>query len=266
MPKKTIAELEEELGVKHEAKQPRSRTLAELGEVIKATPKNTHTKSKTIAELEAVVKAKHKLEFEETLKSAEAAESDNAPKKSTKIYFIISGLAALAAIAVIIISALPNLLGISTDSQSSTTVVDQPKSYDDLYGSWVEEGDNSLWAFKEGEFWWYGSGVTGDNYWHGTAQILSGLEGLDSVGIHGKRADEFIAESDVPITYDDIYSVIVYPEEFISGGQPVKDIEITDSAKWQNVWIISKHDDGRITAKVFDVEYYYTINYSKLQD
>lgn len=137
-----------------------------------------------------------------------------------------------------------------------------------ITGGWRVLSDyETYWEFKNGEFWWYKSvNDLNDNYWYGTTKILTGKEGLKSVGLDESKVDNIISSSNGNITANDIYAVVCTPTKIISGGIDKSSTNIPANSKWNYVWILIDHGAEGIEAQVLNVDTSETAYYVKIKD
>lgn len=137
-----------------------------------------------------------------------------------------------------------------------------------ITGGWRILGDSeTYWEFKNGTFYWYKSvNDLNDNYWYGTTKILTGKEGLKSVGLDESKVDNIVSRSKGSVTSNDIYAIICTPTKIISGGVDKSATNIPANSKWNYVWVIVDHGIEGIEAQVVNVDNTETTYYVKIKD
>lgn len=137
-----------------------------------------------------------------------------------------------------------------------------------ITGGWrILSDSETYWEFKNGEFYWYKSvNDLNDNYWYGTTKILTGKEGLKSVGLDESKVDNIVSRSNGSVTANDIYAIICTPTKIISNGEDKSATNIPANSKWNYVWIVVDHGTEGIEAQVVNVDTAETTYYVKIKD
>lgn len=137
----------------------------------------------------------------------------------------------------------------------------------DINGEWKLLGDSDgYWIFKNNEFWWYKSqSDLNDNYWYGSTKILTGREGIKSVGLSEDNFNQLLANNSGKVNADNIYTIIFTPSKIISNGVDKSSTNI-NGEDWQMVWIIVDHGSDGLEAQVLNVKNQDTSYYVKYKD
>jgi len=137
-----------------------------------------------------------------------------------------------------------------------------------ITGGWrILSESETYWEFKNGEFWWYKSvNDLNDNYWYGTTKILTGKEGLKSVGLDESKVDNIVSRSNGSVTANDIYAIVCTPTKIISGGEDKSSTNIPADSKWNYVWVVVDHGNEGIEAQVVNIDSAETTYYVKVKD
>lgn len=140
-----------------------------------------------------------------------------------------------------------------------------PSYIKDINGNWLSlSTSDTYWVFENNTFYWYKSkSDLTDNYWYGTTNIYTGLEGFKQVGLAESKMNQVIAQSNGKLTANDFKAVICTPTKLIVNGQDKSSTITTGSVK-KILWILVDHGTEGIEGQYLDISTGETAYYFKV--
>ena len=141
-----------------------------------------------------------------------------------------------------------------TDNSQKQQEEEQAKKYEydfsKIVGKWTALGDNAacINISKDSKVVWYQKcDSTKDDYYSGTANIISGQDAIDGLGITAKRVARMVGIAEAKVSINRVFAITVTPDEYfvqdnVSAQKP-KEIKL----------LVVKTDDGEIN--IYDYHY-----------
>ena len=141
-----------------------------------------------------------------------------------------------------------------TDNSQKQQEEEQAKKYEydfsKIVGKWTALGDNAacINISKDSKIVWYQKcDSTKDDYYSGTANIISGQDAIDGLGITAKRVARMVGIAEAKVSINRVFAITVTPDEYfvqdnVSAQKP-KEIKL----------LVVKTDDGEIN--IYDYHY-----------
>ena len=136
----------------------------------------------------------------------------------------------------------------------------------DINGTFrILDTNDEGWSFNNGLFYWYKDvDNASDNYWFGKTNILTGKNGLNTLGISESKIEDLVIGSNV--SDENIYAIEFTPNTIISNGIDKSSTNIPENTKWTYVWVLVDHGSEGIEARVLNVDTEKVTYYVKLAD